>query len=252
MEAYRYLWAPPLIFLVGFLLLRIAGKRAVANMSNFDLFLVSSLGSSLGGFITAPGSLGRTFIGVTLLVATYLGFSFLVMNNSIRKWVLAKPSVLINKGHINERGLRDARMTIPELLGHLRIKGYPVVGDVEFAVMEEAGEISVVGKKQTTGGRAIPVLLDGEWIVDNLHEAGVSKINVLSVLSQHGIEPDQVGQLTLVTVDDTGGVWYDTHDRPKSGGQTPKQYESLDQAATGVLSQEPARITAENDVEKQG
>ncbi|HEU4963660.1 MAG TPA: DUF421 domain-containing protein [Bacilli bacterium] len=261
MESLRYLWAPVFIFIGGFLLLRLAGKRAVANMSNFDLFLVTSMGSAMGGFIT-QNSLPKTLAGVAMLVLTYLGFSFLALNNTFRKWFMAKPSVLVTRGHVNERGLRDARMTIPELLGHLRIKGYSAIQDVEFAVMEEAGEISVIPKSDNRpvqpgdlhiqvppATQPVPVIVSGSWIDDNLKVVNKDRAYVIGNLRARGIQEANIQALTLVTVDQRGIVWVDVDDIQVMGGNSPKQYESPEQADTGVLSPQAEQVTQKNDVE---
>lgn len=262
MEPFRFLLAPAVIFLAGFFLLRVAGKRAVANMSNFDLFLVASMGSALGGFVTNPNSLTQTLLAAGTLVLTYLGFSYLAMNNQFRKWVMAKPSVLVARGHINERGLKDARMTIPELLGHLRIKGYNAIADVEFAIMEEAGEISVIPSASVRPvhpadlhlrvppeSQPVPVVLSGDWIDDNLKVVKKDRAYVLANLRAQGIAEEKVSELTLVTVDQRGIVWVDIDDKEAAGGEPPAQYESPDQADTGVLSPEAEQVTNKNHVE---
>ncbi|ARU62226.1 hypothetical protein CBW65_15345 [Tumebacillus avium] len=259
MEEYRYLWAPVVIFIAGFFLLRIAGKRAVANMSSFDLFVVAAMGASLGGFITVPGNLSKTLIGVLVLVLTYLGWSYLMLNNKMRVVLKNKPSILVHKGHISETGMREARITVTELLGHLRIKGYNSLADVEFAIMEEAGEISVIPKASVRpiqpGDldlqvppvlRQVPVFIDGEWIEDNLKVLGSSKNDVIMKLQAQGVLAAKIKELTLVTLDEQGTLWYDAADKKPNGQKPPKQYDSGEQATTGVPTEASKQATEKN------
>ncbi|TCP52855.1 uncharacterized membrane protein YcaP (DUF421 family) [Tumebacillus sp. BK434] len=263
MEEYRFLWAPVVIFVAGFFLLRLAGKRAVANMSSFDLFVVAAMGAALGGSITVPGSLSLTLLGVLMLVLTYLGWSYLMLNKNMRVMMVNKPSVLVHKGHISETGMRDARITIPELLGHLRLKGYPSLTDVEFAIMEEAGEISVIPKASARPlqpgdlqlhvqptPRPVPVIIDGDWIEDNLLALGSNKNEVIMKLQAQGVLAAKIKELTLVTLDEQGTVWYDAQDASVDGQKAPQQYASPQQALTAVLAPEARQATEKNKAGK--
>lgn len=213
MDDYQFLWAPIVIFVAGFLLLRVSGKRSVSNMSNYDLFLVTAAGTGLGGFLTNYGSLAKTLLGVGILGLTYIVFSSSILNNKFRRFVLPKPALLIHHGDVQEAGLREARITVPELLGQLRMKGYTSVADVEFAILEAAGEISVIpkadkrplqpsdlGLQVPKAEQPVPLCIDGSWLEDNLQRAGVTKGEVEQQLQEQG----KTGKWTLVTIDSQG------------------------------------------------
>lgn len=236
------------IFIVSFVLLRIMGKRAIAQMSSFDLIVVIVLGAMYGGALANQKTVTQTIITSLFIFGAYLAVSYSMLNNSFRNAIRAKPTVLISKGNINETGLRQSRITVPELLGHLRVKGYASLADVEFAIMEEAGDISVIPKSQKAPvtpsdlsivtapvSLPVPVIINGEWIDDNLAYLQKSREWALQKLAMHGFENKDVQYLTLVQVESDGNLTIDQNEPAIQGKFPPGQFMSADQASTAVM-----------------
>lgn len=140
---FHFVWTPFSVFVVGYVLLRIMGKRAVSEMSSFDLLVTIVLGTTITEPIVTKRLGVASFYSVAIC-CIYICFSTLTLRNKLKKKLTADPTVLVEKGDINEKGLRKTRLTINELLGELRVNGISKVQDVELALMEETGKISVI------------------------------------------------------------------------------------------------------------
>ncbi|WP_018132472.1 DUF421 domain-containing protein [Effusibacillus pohliae] len=237
-----------IVFVVAFLMMKMMGKRAIAQMSAFDVIVVFVLASMLSTALTDQSKMWPILVTGVFFMLIYMAASFLLLNNNLRKAIYTKPTVLISKGNINETGLRQTRMTVPELLGILRIKGYSSVADVEFAIMEEAGDISVIPKSQSGPvtprdlnivkapvALPVPVIVDGEWIDDNLAFLQKDRSWMLQQLAMLGVEQDDVPKLTLVQVEPDGRVTIDRNEPAFQGKFQPGQFMSPEQASTAVM-----------------
>ncbi|WP_200759976.1 DUF421 domain-containing protein [Effusibacillus dendaii] len=213
------------VFISVYCFMRIMGKRAVAQMNTFDLIVVFLLGSMFASNMSDGRNTWEVILTGGFLVAIYLVASFLMLNNKFRQLVHIKPTVLVNRGNINEPGLRQVRMTVPELLGHLRLKGYLSLADVEFAIMEDVGDISVIPKpdqtpvtpkdlniEATPQSLPVPLILDGHWVDVNLIYLNKSRQWVLAQLEKQNIKPQDLRKLTLVQWESDGTLTVDWND----------------------------------------
>jgi uncharacterized membrane protein YcaP (DUF421 family) len=178
------------------------------------------------GFI----SLGVWFIGTIAL--EYLSLKSKWMHDL----VYGKETVLIKHGRIMEQGLLKARLTGEELLRELRMKNAFSLADVEFAVLEVTGDISVFtksDKKPITASDMeikIPplaepqtVILDGNILNEPLTSIGLNK-NWLGIqLEKLGVALDNV---FIAQVDSSGELYVDLFDDSIKNPQ-PKVKEML-------------------------
>ncbi|MEB3101419.1 DUF421 domain-containing protein [Ferviditalea candida] len=232
---FQYIWTPIAVFLVGFILLRLMGKTAVATMTSFDLLVVLVLGTA----ITEPIVTKRLGIASYYSVAIamiYLAFSRLSIANRFKKILRSSPTVLIRNGDIDEQGLRKSRITVNELLGELRVNGYPNVQDVEMATMEETGKISVILKSDVRPLQPkdlsmaasptfipIPLIIDGEIIEQNLQYLNKDKKWLYQQLLAYSIDEGNLKKVTLAAFNQKGFIDVDTND-PTDRNQGPHNY----------------------------
>jgi len=131
------------------------------------------------------------------------------------------PSIVIRNGKIDIDELAKARYNINELLEQLRTKGYANIADVEFAILETSGNLSVIPKSQKrpltpadlhidTGyeGLPLPLVLDGTIQRDNLSDAGLTVDWLVSELAKLGI--DDVNEVFFASLDTQGNLFYQT------------------------------------------
>lgn len=213
-----------LLFFIVFLLLRLMGKKNILRVTPFHFIsyiVVAVLTALLSINMITNVSLGVTTLG--MWIALPIALDYLSLKS---KWVHdavnGKPIVLIKHGKIMEDNLLDTRLTAEELLREIRSKKVFNLADVEFAVMEDIGEINVFTKAHKSpvssydlGIKVAPVaepqtiVLDGNILNESLASLGLTREWLGSQLEAMGISVDNVfvGQ-----VDSSGELYLDLFD----------------------------------------
>jgi uncharacterized membrane protein YcaP (DUF421 family) len=232
---YQYILTPILIFTVSFLFLRIAGKKAVAEMNSFDLLFIIVLGTIVSEPLVTQKVPQALTYGLSI-VLIYLLFSIATLNNKLRWILIASPTVLIRNGDIDEKGLRKSRMTISELLAELRTKGYTNPSEVDLAMLEDTGEFSVIPKsthrplqpsdlniQPSPTFIPIPVVMDGQIIDHNLKYLDKDRDWLELQLKANGLSMDKIDKVTLAIVNQKGFIEID-NDYPKDNEKGANSY----------------------------
>lgn len=208
-----------------FLMTKLLGKRQVTQLSVFEYITGITIGS-----LTAYISLDLDtswYLGIVSLivwVGVSLGIEYLQMKSkTTRDFVDSKATVLIKEGKILEDNLKKERLTSDELLEQLRQKNVFKTADVEFALMEPNGEISVLLTKENqpltpkhlgikVGPELEPqaVIMDGNIIDEALATMGLSRQWLNTELEKLGVaienvflgQVDSYGELTVDLFDD--------------------------------------------------
>lgn len=136
------------------LLLRAVGNRTLSKMNAFDLIVTIALGSTLATILLNKDvSLAQGLLALLLLV----GMQFLVTWASVRQsWirstVTGEPTLLLHRGRLLPRRLRQARVTEAEVRAAVRTAGIAAMSDVEAVVLETDGSLSVVKRSADPAG----------------------------------------------------------------------------------------------------
>ena len=161
-----------IIYIIVLIVMRLMGKREIGQMQPFELaisIMIADLASIPMTDIGIPISNG--IIPILGLLVMHLVISILnIKSSKIRKFICGKPTVLINKGRIDEKQMRKERFTLNELEEKLRSNNVMNIGDVEFAILETSGDISVIQKpnKRTTTPEDFNIMPDYEGMTYNL------------------------------------------------------------------------------------
>jgi uncharacterized membrane protein YcaP (DUF421 family) len=133
-------------FLLVFLLLRVTGRRELSTLEPFDLILLVVIGDLVQQGVTQSD---MSFTGLVLAVGTFtvlaiatswLGYRFKTM----RKVLEAAPLVVVEHGKPVEHNLRAERLTLEEVAAAARLQQVASLDDVEWAIIESNGQISVI------------------------------------------------------------------------------------------------------------
>jgi uncharacterized membrane protein YcaP (DUF421 family) len=209
---------------VLFALTRLMGKRQLSQMTFFDYIVGITIGS-LAGFIStdieANAVHGFTSLIIWSLVPVLLGYLAL-KSKKINDFIEGNATILIKDGKILEDNLKKERYASEELLEQLRLKNVFSVADVEFAVLEQNGEVSVLLKKDKQPltpsdlqMKPAPikepqaVILDGNIMLEPLETAGLSVRWLRTTLDKMGIPLDNV---YMGQVDSYGQLYVDLYD----------------------------------------
>ncbi|MDP4095876.1 DUF421 domain-containing protein [Paenibacillus sp. P96] len=210
--------------LVLFVITKLLGKRQVSQLSLFEYITGITIGS-LAAYIPLE-SRETWYLGViSLVVWTVVSLVieyFQIKSKKIRDLVDGTGRVLIKNGKVLEDNLRKERVSMDELMSQLRSKGAFKVADVEFAVMENSGEINFLLTKENQpltpkmlGLDVSPekepqsVVVDGQIQEKELAEAHRDQRWLHSELGKHGVE---LSNVFLAQVESNGRMHLDLYE----------------------------------------
>ena len=135
-----------MIYLILIIALRIMGKRQIGELEISELITTLML-SELATLPIANQEIPLLYavIPIILLLTFEVCNSMILIKiPKIKNIVSAKPSVLIRRGELNQRELSHIRMSIDELIGELRRQGISSPADVDYAILEQNGKLTVI------------------------------------------------------------------------------------------------------------
>jgi len=139
---------PILVYAFLVLLLRIFGKRELAQLNPFDLVVVISLANTVqNAIIGDDNSVGGGFIGATSLMLTnYIVIRFLFKHRRLDQIIEGRPTVLIRDGCICKDGMAKEMITTHELTSVVRRQGFGGIHEVDKCVLEPGGAFVMTRK----------------------------------------------------------------------------------------------------------
>lgn len=207
---------------------RILGRRSISQMTFSDFIVGVTIGSVTANL--ALGSKNTTYSAaliITVLMLLALLTAYIrVKSLKGRKIVNSEPVVVIDNGHIVNRNMQRVHMTLNELSALLREKSVFSMADVEFAIMETDGQLSVLPKAQkqpltpadmnintTYKGLTKDLILDGNIMAENLTGANKSEKWLLMELGKQGIM--DVKNVFYAGLDSSGGLYVSVRNESK-------------------------------------
>lgn len=235
-----------LMYFFIFLSMRIMGKREIGKLSVFDL-TISIMIAEIAVFciedIERPISDGILPMATLVLLQVLLA-ALSLKSRKLRLFIDGKPSVLISHGEIDRKEMRRQRYNMDDLLLQLRGQNVTNPADVEFAVLETSGQLTVVQKEQAANsgssgnpgqqgkgssgqggggkkndgvklptskiryeGLPLPLIMDGKVQDDNLEMIGKTRFWLRSQIRQKGVK--DFNGVFLCSIDHKGQVYVD-------------------------------------------
>ncbi|PKM82432.1 MAG: hypothetical protein CVU89_05355 [Firmicutes bacterium HGW-Firmicutes-14] len=135
-------------FVVLLVLIRITGKQSYSQLTFFDFVAGITIGGI--GAVMAAG-LSVNVWGAFAALVTFVGLlilnGYLVLESRpLRKLLRGEPVVVVHNGKILEGNMAQMRYSKDDLMTQMREKGYFNIGDVEYAVLETDGQLSVLSR----------------------------------------------------------------------------------------------------------
>ncbi|CAA7602907.1 Protein of unknown function DUF421 [Acididesulfobacillus acetoxydans] len=217
-----------ILYALVVLVLRLLGKRQIGQLQPFELvvvIMISELAAVPSEDVGIPLVSGIVPILVLLLAGATLSY-FSLKSEKARAILCGTPTVLIDKGRIVERELERNRYNLSDLLEQLRLKNVPNVADVEYAILETNGEVSVIPKAEKRPsipedfqispkdeGLPIPLVMDGKVHIENWNQAGVNAAWLEAEIKKHNLQG--VEQVLLASIDASGTLFVQENRRKK-------------------------------------
>lgn len=144
---FSWIWKGVLIVLGGTVLLRIAGRKTISQMTLAETVLMIAIGSLMIQPIVSQ-NLWITFGAGGILVLTLILLEYIqVKSDTFERLLTGKSKVIIENGTIHEKNLTKLRMTVDQLEMNLRQKNVTNLSDVEFATLEPNGQVGYTLKQ---------------------------------------------------------------------------------------------------------
>ena len=166
-----------------FLITKLLGKKQVSQLSLFDY----AIGISIGNFAAEiTTNLETSLLHGTIAVVEFGLIAYIISiatmkSIKLRRFFMGVPTVLIDKGKIMEKGLKKIHFDINDLLEECRSNGYFDINEIEYAIMEVKGNLSIMPKsmykpvttkdlnlKQKNQSLCANVIIDSKIMENNL------------------------------------------------------------------------------------
>lgn len=207
------------LYIIVLIVMRLMGKREIGQLQPFEL-VISIMIADLA---TIP--MAETGIPITRGVIPILGLLVMHLLISViniksikaRAVICGKPTILIYRGKIDENALQKERFTINELEERLRGNNIVNIGDVEYAILETSGQVTVIQKpnKRNTipedfdimpdyEGIPYDLVIDGKVMYENLKQIGRNYTWLKKEVQKFNMIPEEA---LIVTFDGKGQIF---------------------------------------------
>lgn len=206
------------IFLVA--VMRLTGKRQIGELQLSELItalLLSELAAAPIINNNVPISYSLVPI-ITLTCIEIIGSYLVTKSVPLKRFFDGVPNILINRGVLNQKELSKVRMTLEELIAELRLKGVYDISEVEYAILEQNGQLSVAPKVASRAvsvadmnlaipdkGIAHQLIVDGHISKYNLKLVKKDESWLKKRIKAYGIK--EFSEVFLFSIDDDGGEY---------------------------------------------
>lgn len=215
-----------ILYALVVIVMRIMGKRQIGQLQPFELVVAIMISELAAVPMQNTGiPLVNGIIPILTLLMAQIAISFVSMKSTkARSVICGKPSVLIENGKIVEDEIRKEMYTISDLMEQLRIKNVPNIADVEFAILETNGQLSVIPKSQRRPvtpedinaateyeGLPLTLIIDGEVNGLNLAKVGLDENWLRSELGKFGV--CNLNDVLFASLDTSGNLYFQEKSR---------------------------------------
>ncbi|NLJ72781.1 MAG: DUF421 domain-containing protein [Syntrophomonadaceae bacterium] len=210
-----------ILFAVTVIFLRLMGKRQIGQLQPYELVVIIMI-SELAAIPMQDTAIPLVsgLIPIFILFTAQVSLSYISLKNlRARGIICGKPSILIEKSVIREDEMRKLRYNLNDLLEQLRAQNVSDINDVEFAVLETSGDLSVFLKSQKRPvqpadinietpyeGLSTSLIMDGRIIHENLQNLNLTENYLKTKLSGLGVE--KIKDIFYASLDARGEIFY--------------------------------------------
>lgn len=204
---------------VLFILVKIMGKKQIAQLNLFDYIIGISIGSVAADIsidIKKPLIDGLFSMTIYALLASFISF-ITIHSIYLRRFFTGVPTLVMENGKIIESGLRKVKFDINDFLEQARSSGYYNLNDIDYAIMETSGNISFLPKKENmpvtlkdmklkgSSSFTANIIIDGNIMKNNLKSIGKDEKWLLHELKIRGYSNYQ--DILLLLLDKDGNIY---------------------------------------------
>lgn len=220
-----------ILYFIVVITMRIMGKRQIGEMQPFELviaIMISELASMPMQDTRIP--LIHGVIPIITLLALQISISYAELKSETARSIFSgKPSIVIRNGKIDIKQLKVDRFNLNDLLEELRLQGYYDIEDIEYAILETSGQVSIIPKTKLEAVTKkdlniscnqdklpISLILDGKVNKASLELIGKDETWLNKELRKNTIQSPK--EVFIALVDSKGKFFYQL----KEGGNNPQ------------------------------
>ncbi|OYD09120.1 DUF421 domain-containing protein [Paludifilum halophilum] len=212
------------LFTIAIIAIRFMGKSTLAQVTPHDLMAIVIIAALATNPILVD-DYGQSLLAIALIAVIHILYARLTLYKWTKQFILGQPTILVKHGKIIKENLRRCELSLSELLADIRSKGYPDVREVQYAILEPTGTVSVLPKEELYPatpqdlridvpyrGLALSLVVDGQiqthnleligedadWLKQELKRKGYDDIRQVMYAATMDHEPD-------IYVDNGGG-----------------------------------------------
>ena len=195
-----------ILYLTVIISLRVMGKRQIGELQPTELvvaIMISDLATVPMQTVDMPLLAGIIPVFTLMLAEVFISFAGF-KSKFFRRILTGDPSIVIYKGIINEKELERLRYSVSDLLEELRLNNCYNIADVEAAVLETSGKLSVIPKSGDTTNSGIPCIIisDGTFNKGEVKRSGMTESEITTKLKKLGAK--SIKNIFLASVDANG------------------------------------------------
>lgn len=210
-----------ILYFIVIIAMRIMGKKQIGQLEPFELaitIMISELASLPMQDTEVPLIHGVIPI-ITLIVLQASLVILQLKSEKLRNIVNGKPSILIEDGQIDINELKHQKFNINDLMEELRLQGFYNIQDVQYAILETSGQLSIIPKTDSTpvtkqdlniktkqDSLPITLILDGKTNHENLKLVKMTEDKLLSKLKSSGV--NSVDEIFIALINSKGEFYY--------------------------------------------
>ena len=208
-----------ILYVIVLIVMRLMGKREIGQLQPFELAISIMIADLATIPMTDTGiPIGNGIVPILGLLVMHLLISLINLKSTkLREIICGKPRILIYRGKIQEKAMIKERFTINELQERIRSQNIVNLGDVEYAILETSGQITVIekpNKRHTTPedfgimpeyeGIPYDLVVDGKIMFKNLETIGKDYNWLKKEVNKFNFNPEED---LVVTIDDKGHIF---------------------------------------------
>lgn len=202
-----------------FILTKIMGNKEISQLSMFDYIIGITIGSIAAEMSTALESdFMQPLLAMSIYAITSIVISFLSIKSlKIRRFISGPSLILLDNGKLYRKNFKKAKLDINEFLMLCRTSGYFNLSDIQTAIMEANGKISILPKSEKRPANpsdlnlktdqeriTVNVILDGQILKENLYYTGKDELWLEKNLISQNIQ--NIQDVFLATCDSNNSL----------------------------------------------
>lgn len=208
-----------ILYLIVLVVMRLMGKREIGQLQPFELAIAIMIADLASIPMTDTGiPISNGIVPIFGLLVMHIIISVVIVkSNKARELICGKPRILIYRGKIDEEALIKERFTVGELQERLRDRDVVNIADVEYAILETSGQVTIIEKPNKR--KVIPedlgimpdyegipydLVIDGRIMSNNLKAIGKNYKWLQKEVKKFGFLPEEA---LIVTYDGKGQIF---------------------------------------------